>query len=117
MNFGSAPQEGAVVPDTIDLLKGDGSVHETRVAEALADEHAEEFAAEMIALSERGREIGDGGEAYPPGVRELAERIAVDLEFIAKSLIAILRQVGPRHLISPHAGAVTSRSAPSSTLG
>ncbi len=65
-------------------------------AKVLAAEHAEGFGAEMLALAGQAREIADGGDAYPPGVRELALRIAVDLEHTAKSLVAIVHQVGPR---------------------
>jgi hypothetical protein len=65
-------------------------------ARVLAADYAAAFGSDMRAFATRAREIADGGDAYPPGVRELATRIAVDLEITAKSLIAILRQVGPR---------------------
>jgi hypothetical protein len=65
-------------------------------ARVLAADHAAAFGSDMRAFATRAREIADGGDAYPPGVRELATRIAVDLEITAKSLIAILHQVGPR---------------------
>jgi hypothetical protein len=65
-------------------------------AKVLAADHTTAFGSEMLEFAAQAREIADGGEAYPPGVRELATRIAVDLEITAKSLVAILRQVGPR---------------------
>jgi hypothetical protein len=65
-------------------------------ARVLAADHAESFAADLLAQAERAREIAEGGEAYPPGVRELAFRTAGDLQHFAKSVLAILRQVGPR---------------------
>jgi hypothetical protein len=65
-------------------------------AKVLAADHTTAFGSELLAFAARAREIADGGEAYPPGVRELATRIAVDLEITAKSLAAILHQVGPR---------------------
>jgi hypothetical protein len=65
-------------------------------AKVLAADHASAFGSELREFAARAREIADGGNAYPPGVRELATRIAVDLEITAKSLGAILHQVGPR---------------------
>jgi len=65
-------------------------------AKVLAAEYAEQFAGEVLVLAERATEIADGGEAYPPGVRELCERMANELRPQANSLLAILRQVGPR---------------------
>jgi hypothetical protein len=65
-------------------------------ARVLAADHTGAFGSELLAFAARAREIADGGEAFPPGVRELATRIAVDLEITAKSLVGILRQVGPR---------------------
>ena len=43
----------------------------------------------------RAREIAEGGEAYPVGVRELASRIAGDLVVRAKALLTIQHRVGP----------------------
>ena len=42
----------------------------------LAAEQAEQFGAELMEMAARAREIAEGGEAYPVGVRELASRIA-----------------------------------------
>ena len=65
-------------------------------AKVLAAENSEGFATDMLAMAARALEIADGGEAYPPGIRHLAARLAASLEVNAKSLKAILRQVGPR---------------------
>jgi hypothetical protein len=65
-------------------------------AKVLAADHATAFGSDLLAFAARAREIADGGDAYPPGVRELARRIAVDLGITAKSLGAVLHQVGPR---------------------
>lgn len=65
-------------------------------AQVLAAENTEGFAADMHLMAARALEIAGGGDAYPPGVRELAARLAASLEMNAKSMQAILRQVGPR---------------------
>ena len=64
-------------------------------ASVLAAEQAEQFGADLIELSHRAREIAEGGEAYPIGVRELASRIASDLQVKAKALLTIQHRVGP----------------------
>jgi hypothetical protein len=64
-------------------------------ASVLAAEQAESFGADMIAMSMRALEIAEGGEAYPVGVRELAARIAADLQIRAKALLTIQQRVGP----------------------
>ncbi len=64
-------------------------------ASVLAAEHAEAFGADLMAMAVRAREIAEGGEAYPPGVRELAARIAADLQVRAKALLTIQQRVGP----------------------
>jgi hypothetical protein len=65
-------------------------------AKVLAAENTDGFAADMLAMAVRALEIAEGGEAYPPGIRELAARLAEGLELNAKSMQAIMHQVGPR---------------------
>jgi hypothetical protein len=65
-------------------------------AKVLAAENAEGFAVDMRAMAVRALEIAGGGDAYPHGIRDLAARVAAGLEINAKSMQAILRQVGPR---------------------
>jgi hypothetical protein len=67
-----------------------------REARVLAADHAQEFAAQMRDMARGAGEIAKGGEAYPPGVRELVGRLAASLEMNANSIQAILHQVGPR---------------------
>ncbi len=67
-------------------------------ARVLAAENAEGFAADMHAMAARALEIAGGGDAYPPGVRDLAARVAAGLETNGKSMQAILRQVGPARM-------------------
>lgn len=64
-------------------------------ASVLAAEHAEAFGVDLMAMAVRAAEIAEGGEAYPVGVRELAARIAADLQVRAKALITIQQRVGP----------------------
>jgi hypothetical protein len=65
-------------------------------AKVLAAENTAGFAADMHAMAARALEIAGGGDAYPPGIRDLAARLAASLAMNAKSVQAILRHVGPR---------------------
>ena len=65
-------------------------------AKVLAAENAEAFAVDLHEMAVRAVEIAGGGEAYPAGLRDLAARVAADLDMNANSMQAILRQVGPR---------------------
>jgi len=64
-------------------------------ASVLAAQEAELFGAELMQMAVRAREIAEGGEAYPVGVRELAARIATDLVVRSKALLTIQHRVGP----------------------
>ncbi len=64
-------------------------------ASVLAAEQAEQFGADLVAMAARAQEIFEGGDAYPVGVRELAGRIAADLQIRAKALLTIQHRVGP----------------------
>lgn len=64
-------------------------------ASVLAAEQAEQFGADLVSMAARALEIAEGGEAYPVGVRELAGRIAADLQIKAKALLTIQHRVGP----------------------
>ncbi|HLI66012.1 MAG TPA: hypothetical protein VKU90_06575 [Caulobacteraceae bacterium] len=63
-------------------------------ASVLAAEQTEAFANELQALAMRALEIAEGGEAYPAGVRELAQRIAGELPMRAKTLLTIQHRNG-----------------------
>jgi hypothetical protein len=60
-----------------------------REARALAREQVDGFARDLDGLAQRAAEIAAGGEAYPVGARELASRIAEDLDQKAKLLANI----------------------------
>ena len=63
-------------------------------AHVLANEQVEALAADLEALAARALEIAEGGEAYPPGTRELASRIAEELPERAKILLTIQHRNG-----------------------
>jgi len=65
-------------------------------AKVLAAENTEGFAADLHSMAARALEIAGGGDAYPPGIRDLAARVAASLEMNAKTMQAILHQVRPR---------------------
>ena len=58
-------------------------------ARQLAKDHIRSFTAAMISLEEMAAEIADGGDAYAPGIRDIARRLAEDLEARAQTLDAI----------------------------
>jgi hypothetical protein len=62
-------------------------------ARILAREQTEALARDLNALAARAREIAEGGEAYPAGVREMASRIASDLPQKSQGLTAIYQRV------------------------
>lgn len=58
-------------------------------ARALAKDHVKALTAAMVDLERFAAEIAEGGEAYPPGVRDLARRLAEDLEARVQTLDAL----------------------------
>ena len=48
-------------------------------AKTLAREQVEAMQSALRRASEIGREVADGGDAYPVGIRELASRLSDDL--------------------------------------
>jgi hypothetical protein len=62
-------------------------------AKILAREQVETLEKAMNGLAAQAREISVGGDAYPPGIREMASRLAEDLEAKAASMDAIMERV------------------------
>lgn len=58
-------------------------------ARALAKDHVAEFTRAMADLGQLASEIAAGGEAYHPGVRDIARRLSEDLENRVQTLEAI----------------------------
>jgi len=59
-------------------------------ARALAVEQVEALERVLLEASRMAKEIGEGGDAYPVGARELASRLASDLPSKAETLKAIV---------------------------
>ncbi len=58
-------------------------------ARQLAKDHVKALTAAMIDLEQLAAEIADGGDAYAPGVRDMARRLVEDLESRVQTLEAI----------------------------
>jgi capsid protein len=63
-------------------------------AEQLAREHIGVFAASLAHTQRLSQEIALGGEAYPPGVREIARRLAEESQANVQALEAIVARRG-----------------------
>jgi hypothetical protein len=63
-----------------------------REARQLANEHIDLLIAQMAAMAETAAEIAEGGDAYPPGVRDLARRAAEDCQARAQTLGMIAKR-------------------------
>ena len=59
-------------------------------ARQLAKDHVRAFSAAMAGLEELAAEISEGGDAYAPGVREIARQLAEDLDSRVQTLEAIV---------------------------
>ena len=62
-------------------------------ARDLAKAHVRALAEAMAQAEQMAAEIADGGEAYPPGIRDLARRFAEDCEGRIQNLEAINARV------------------------
>ncbi|MDZ4373216.1 MAG: hypothetical protein U1C74_17580 [Phenylobacterium sp.] len=58
-------------------------------ARQLAKDHVKSLSAAMAELEHLAAEIADGGDAYAPGVREVARQLAEDLDSRVQTLEAI----------------------------
>lgn len=58
-------------------------------ARQLAKDHVRSLTAAMASLEAMAAEIADGGDAYAPGIRDIARRMAEELEARARTLDAI----------------------------
>jgi chorismate mutase len=59
-------------------------------AKQLAKDHVHALTARMIELEQMASEIAEGGDVYPPGVRDLARRIVDDCEARVQTMEAII---------------------------
>jgi hypothetical protein len=61
-------------------------------ARTLAREHIMALQSALIAVEGMAAEIAEGGEAYPPGVRDIARRLVEDCEARVQTLEAITKR-------------------------
>ena len=59
-------------------------------AKQLAKDHIRSLSAAIMSVEQMAAEIAEGGEAYPPGVRDLARRMVEDCELRVQTLEAIV---------------------------
>jgi len=59
-------------------------------AKHLAKDHIKTLSAAIVDVETLAAEIADGGDAYPPGVRDLARRLVEDCEARVQTLEAIV---------------------------
>ena len=59
-------------------------------AKQLAKDHIKALGAAIVDVETLAAEIAEGGEAYPPGVRDLARRLVEDCEARVQTLEAIV---------------------------
>jgi hypothetical protein len=59
-------------------------------AKTLAKDHIRALSAAMANVEQMAAEIAEGGDAYPPGVRDLARRLVEDCEARVQTLEAIV---------------------------
>lgn len=58
-------------------------------ARQLAKDHIKSLSAAMVDLEQLAAEIAEGGDAYAPGIREVARQLVDDLESRVQTLEAI----------------------------
>jgi hypothetical protein len=58
-------------------------------AKQLAKDHVKSLSSAMVALEQLAAEIAEGGDAYAPGIREVARQLAEDLDSRVQTLEAI----------------------------
>lgn len=58
-------------------------------AKSLAKDHVRSLNQALVEVEQLAAEIADGGDAYPPGVRDLARRLVEDCEMRVQTLEAI----------------------------
>lgn len=62
-------------------------------AKTAAADHIRQLNAAIVAVEELAAEIAEGGDAYPPGIRDLARRLVDDCEARTDTMDAIMARV------------------------
>jgi hypothetical protein len=55
----------------------------------LAKDHVRLLSSQLVAVEQMAAEIAEGGEAYPPGIRDVCSRLVEDLDARVQTLAAI----------------------------
>lgn len=99
MNQDRRPPRLSVVPEAevYDLGRGPETTADRvkrlqREARMLAREQAEALERKLVETAALAREIAEGGEAFPAGVREIANRIHTDLDGKEMTLRALVER-------------------------
>jgi hypothetical protein len=58
-------------------------------ARQLAKDHVKSLTSAMVELEQLASEIAEGGDAYAPGIRDIARRLAEDMDARVQTLDAI----------------------------
>jgi len=77
-----APTTGASLSERVRALQAE--------ARRLAGEHVEALAGSLLETQRLAAEIAEGGDIYPPGVRDLATRLCEESAAKAQTLAAIM---------------------------
>lgn len=59
-------------------------------AKGAARDHIRHLCQRLIEVEQLGAEISEGGDVYPPGVRDIARRLVEDCEMRVQTLEAII---------------------------
>lgn len=78
LNLLNGPGRVETVAQRVQRLQGE--------AKSLAKDHTQALMAMIVEAQMMAEEIAAGGEAYPPGVRDLARRFADDAEMRVQTL-------------------------------
>lgn len=65
-------------------------------ARAAADEQVQSLERALAIVASLSADVSEGGEAYPPGVRDIAKRIAGDAAWCSQTLGSIMSHAGGR---------------------
>ena len=89
-----SPSLSVVSDNAVQAPKADTVAQRVRRLQAeartLAKDHVHALSAAIAEAATLAGEIADGGDAYPPGVRDLARRFAEEAEARAQTLEAIV---------------------------
>ena len=78
----SSPSKAETVAQRVRRLQAE--------AKTLAKDHVRALNQALVDVETLAAEIADGGDAYPPGVRDLARRLVEDCEARVQTLEAIV---------------------------